>query len=193
MTLHLISSGLPFFDYVLNGGLARPSTVVLAGIAGAGKSVLGLEVLAGLARANVSCAYIYGEEPLSQIQSRARRLGLDFEPLLASGLLMFLPPNDIARASSFDVVLYDTIQSLHLEPLDLRAPNLRIVLSQLDAEGGIDRWIEDLPDAILWLDYEPGVSEIRKLHCSKNRNGPAPRTVLVELSDKGFREGSTRT
>src|SRR6476469_986083 len=70
------SVGIGELDRVLGGGLVAGSVVLVGGEPGIGKSTLLLQVAAGIARAGDQVLYATGEESVSQVQLRARRLGL---------------------------------------------------------------------------------------------------------------------
>jgi DNA repair protein RadA/Sms len=73
------STGIGEFDRVLGGGLVTGS-VVLIGDPGIGKSTLLLQTATHIAE-NQSVLYITGEESLSQVAMRAKRLGLPLDRL----------------------------------------------------------------------------------------------------------------
>ena len=63
------------FDRVCGGGMV-PGSVILVGGSGIGKSTLLLQVVACLSK-TAHCAYISGEEALSQLKLRAERLNVN--------------------------------------------------------------------------------------------------------------------
>src|SRR3546814_8202316 len=63
---------------VLGGGLVQGSVVLIGGDPGIGKSTLLLQML-GTLGAHLPSVYVTGEESLSQVASRAQRLGLPLE------------------------------------------------------------------------------------------------------------------
>ena len=70
-----LPSGMSELDRVLGGGFVPGSVVLIGGEPGAGKSTLLLQVMAALAQ-DVKALYVTGEESLSQVAMRARRLSL---------------------------------------------------------------------------------------------------------------------
>ncbi len=76
-----LSTGIDELDRVFGGGIARSSAVLVGGDPGIGKSTLLLQAAASMAKAGIKCVYISGEEAVSQIQGRARRLGVTNAPV----------------------------------------------------------------------------------------------------------------
>jgi DNA repair protein RadA/Sms len=74
------STGIGEFDRVLGGGLVTGSVVLIGGDPGIGKSTLLLQTATHIAE-NQSVLYITGEESLSQVAMRAKRLGLPLDRL----------------------------------------------------------------------------------------------------------------
>src|SRR3954452_7163451 len=70
------------FSRVLGGGLVPGSLVLIGGDPGVGKSTLMMQVSEALACQGQRVLYVSGEESLSQIGLRARRLGLESDNLL---------------------------------------------------------------------------------------------------------------
>ena len=82
------SSGLPELDALTGGPLDRGTTTMIIGAAGVGKSTLVTRyVLAALERGERCAVFLFDEEP-GKWKLRARWLGVDIEPYLASGLLL---------------------------------------------------------------------------------------------------------
>ena len=70
------ASGLLEVDRVLGGGLVAGSVALVGGPPGIGKSTLLLQVSAALAERHGHVLYASGEESVTQVASRARRLDL---------------------------------------------------------------------------------------------------------------------
>ncbi len=72
-------TGIGEFDRVLGGGLVAGSVVLIGGDPGIGKSTILLQTAINMAASDSlsgSALYITGEESLSQVAMRAKRLGL---------------------------------------------------------------------------------------------------------------------
>jgi len=74
-------SGVGELDRTLGGGLVKASAILVGGDPGIGKSTLLLQAAARFARNGLKVMYISGEESTSQVQMRARRLGLTESPV----------------------------------------------------------------------------------------------------------------
>ena len=92
-----VSSGIADLDVMLDGkGFYRGSSILITGMAGAGKSSIGAHfVEAGCARGE-RCLYFASEESPSQILRNMRSIGIDLGKWADKGLLKF----HAARASS---------------------------------------------------------------------------------------------
>ena len=79
--------GLPELDSLFEGGLPRHSAALIAGSTGVGKTLLGLHFAAtGATRGEKSLVFSFSE-PAASLISRARRVSLELEPIISSGLL----------------------------------------------------------------------------------------------------------
>ena len=112
-----IPTGLPELDRVLGGGMVPGAVILIGGEPGIGKSTLLLQALAAL-EGRVNTLYVTGEESLTQVSLRARRLGLprlDLPVLAETGLETIL--DTLSRTTPGFVVL-DSIQTLWADALD---------------------------------------------------------------------------
>ena len=75
-----VSSGIEELDRVLGGGVMRPSSVLVGGEPGIGKSTIMLQMLSALSE-NGNVLYVSGEETEDQVKLRCDRLGIDSERL----------------------------------------------------------------------------------------------------------------
>lgn len=79
--------GIEALDALLHGGIPMPSTTVLAGTTGVGKTLLALQFLAAGASKGEPGVYLsFSEEPEPLI-ARMERLGTPLRPLIEKGLL----------------------------------------------------------------------------------------------------------
>jgi circadian clock protein KaiC len=85
-----LSTGVPGLDGLLGGGIEQGSSTLLLGPAGAGKSVLTLQLVkAAIDRGEKAAMFIFDEE-LGLLFDRAKPLGYDLEALRDSGRLMIM-------------------------------------------------------------------------------------------------------
>jgi DNA repair protein RadA/Sms len=186
-TLDRRVSGIPIFDEVMGGGLVLPSCVLVAGIAGAGKSTILLQVVGGLAATGLRCVYICAEEEAARVIARGRRIGALHENL---DLVRTTDPDHaVSIASGYDLAVYDSIQKLGCTAGMLTAPRTRILVSQLNKQGDVrgERTNEHDPDVLLFCDFNPA-DDKRILLTSKNRDDElrkAPYT-LTGTGAQGF-------
>eukprot|EP00913_Durusdinium_trenchii_P004188 g3880.t1 len=81
-----VSSRTPGLDALIGGGLPRSSITLIFGPSGSGKTSFGLNFLSGASAEEPALHFGFYETP-ARLSSKAASLGLDLEPLLASGTL----------------------------------------------------------------------------------------------------------
>jgi circadian clock protein KaiC len=85
-----VSSGVPGLDDMLDGqGFYRGSSVLVSGKAGTGKTSLGAHFVDAACRRGERCVYFAFEESRSQVVRNMRSIGLDLQPWVDKGLLLF--------------------------------------------------------------------------------------------------------
>lgn len=85
-----VSSGIADLDAMLEGkGFFRGSSILVSGMAGAGKSTLAAHFADSICRSGQRCIYFAMEESPSQIVRNMKSVGLDLQPWLDKGLLRF--------------------------------------------------------------------------------------------------------
>lgn len=82
-----ITTGVPGFDALVNGGFYRSSTTVMAGISGVGKSVFGLHYVAEGLRLKQRTLMLTLDERVPQVMRNARSIGIDLQPGIDEGML----------------------------------------------------------------------------------------------------------
>ncbi|HYG07937.1 MAG TPA: ATPase domain-containing protein [Stenotrophomonas sp.] len=82
-------SGNPELDKLLGGGLERGTNALLIGAAGVGKSSLALTYAIAAAQRGECCAFFAFDEGRGTLEARAQTLGLQLQPALDTGLIMF--------------------------------------------------------------------------------------------------------
>ena len=203
-----VSTGIGELDRVLGGGMVEGSVVLVGGDPGIGKSTLLLQALAAMG-GRLPALYVTGEESLSQVASRATRLGLPLDGLNAlaeTGVERILA---LASESKPGLIVADSIQTLWSEQLtaapgsvsQVRESAARLVrfaketgtsvflVGHVTKEGGIagPRVLEHMVDAVLYFEGESG-SRFRILRAFKNRFGAVNELGVFAMSDKGLRE-----
>jgi circadian clock protein KaiC len=157
-------SGIAGLDQILGGGLPRGRVMLVAGSAGAGKTLLGLNFLVAGARQYGEPGIVMTfEESASKVALNVRSLGFDLDQLQRDGLLDVLAfqvdPSEIIMAGAFDfqpifAVLEDAIR---------RVGAKRVVLDTIEvifgALGNDTIVRSELIRLVRWLD-ERGVTAV---------------------------------
>lgn len=197
------------FSRVLGGGIVPGSLVLIGGDPGVGKSTLLMQVADQAARLVGDVLYVSGEESLSQIALRARRLGLDAPGLLLSSDSDLQNVLHQIEATAPRLVVIDSIQSVAAAELDsspgsvsqLRECTLRFMqlakstatpiflIGHVTKEGAIagPKLLEHLVDTVLYLEGER-FQAFRLLRCTKNRFGPTHEVGVFEMQSAGLVE-----
>ncbi|MDI1432948.1 circadian clock protein KaiC [Polyangium sorediatum] len=85
-----MSTGVPRLDAMLGGkGIYRGSSVLISGTAGTGKSSLAAHVVHNACRRGERCLYFAFEESQGQFVRNMRSIGVDLQPWLDQGRLLF--------------------------------------------------------------------------------------------------------
>jgi DNA repair protein RadA/Sms len=212
-TLPRSVSGISEFDRVTGGGLVPASVTLIGGDPGIGKSTLLLQLVCTLAKKNVSCAYISGEEAVDQVRLRAKRLGLADAPVdLASATNV----RDIVKSmvgadgkKSYDVMVIDSIQTMYVDTVDSAPGTVTqvrtstqelirnakrlgvtlLIVGHVTKEGAIagPRVLEHMVDTVLYFEGDRG-HQFRILRGVKNRFGPTDEIGVFEMAGAGLIE-----
>lgn len=190
-----VSSGLPGLDQLLGGGLVAGSVVLVSGEPGIGKSSLGL----ALCRSS-DWMVISSEETLSQLATRARRLGLD-------GAIKALATRELdeaiaeLNATEARFVVVDSLHALAASQQGLREATDRlvrvakqreltmVVIGQVAKDGDPlgPRYVEHMVDVSLMVEAA-GVPGVRRVVVRKNRFGPSDGLRRFALGEAGVEE-----
>ena len=208
--LHLerLASGQGELDRVLGGGLVPGSVTLLGGDPGIGKSTLLLQVAAHIAGAR-AVVYASGEESVSQVALRARRLGVAaaaLEVLADNDLRSILEQTEARRAALLVVDSIQTVQSDAVAASAGAVSQLRectaelvrfakatttavILIGHVTKEGAIagPRVLEHLVDTVLYFESEAG-SRFRIVRATKNRFGAVNELGFFAMTEGGLKE-----
>jgi circadian clock protein KaiC len=115
-------TGISGLDQILGGGLPRDRVTLVAGAAGAGKTLLGMNFLvAGAREYGEPGVLMTFEESADKVARNVRSLGFDLEELQRKGMLAVLAfrvdPSEIVAAGDFDfepifAILADAIEQV---------------------------------------------------------------------------------
>jgi DNA repair protein RadA/Sms len=208
LDLKRLASGQGELDRVLGDGLVPGSVTLLGGDPGIGKSTLLLQVAAHIA-ADQAVVYASGEESVSQVALRARRLGLavgSLEVLAQTDLQTILEQTSARRAALLVVDSIQTVQSAEVAASAGAVSQLRectaelvrfakstatavILIGHVTKEGAIagPRVLEHLVDTVLYFESEAG-SRFRIVRATKNRFGAVNELGFFAMTESGLKE-----
>jgi len=202
------ATGLDELDRVLGGGLVPGSVILIGGDPGIGKSTLLLQATASLARGR-PVLYVSGEESLSQVGLRARRLEVADAPVTLAAETCVERILEAAHQAKPGVLVVDSIQTVFTASLQ-SAPGavaqLRestalltrhakqtgtavILIGHVTKEGVIagPRVLEHMVDAVLYFENDAG-SRYRIIRSVKNRFGAANELGVFAMTETGLKE-----
>ncbi len=204
-----VAAGVEELDRVLGGGLVAASALLLGGDPGIGKSTLLLQAAARFARGGLRVLYVSGEESASQIQMRARRLGLTESPVRLAAETNLRDILTTLDADPPDLVVIDSIQTMWLDTVEAAPGSVSqvraaaheltafakrrgiacIMVGHVTKDGQIagPRVVEHMVDTVLYFEGERG-HQFRILRAVKNRFGPAGEIGVFEMTGKGLVE-----
>lgn len=208
LRLERLASGQGELDRVLGGGIVPGSVTLLGGDPGIGKSTLLLQVAAHVAAAR-AVVYASGEESVSQVALRARRLGLAaaaLEVLAENELRAILEQTEGRQAALLVVDSIQTVQSDAVVASAGAVSQLRecaaelvrfakatatavILIGHVTKEGAIagPRVLEHLVDTVLYFESEAG-SRFRIVRATKNRFGAVNELGFFAMTEGGLKE-----
>ncbi len=102
----VVPSGVAGLDAMLGvGGFYRGSSVLLTGTSGTGKTIFGAHFAHAACRRGERCVYFAFEESPSQIVRNTRSVGVELQPHVDAGLLVF----EAARPSLYGLEMHLTL------------------------------------------------------------------------------------
>ena len=151
-------TGIGGLDQITGGGLPRGRVTLVAGSAGAGKTLLGLQFLVAGAREHGEAGVLLTfEESAAKVAANVRSLGFDLGELQRDGLLAVLSfrvePTEIVAAGEFDleplfVTLDDAIKRVGAQRVVL--DTIEVLFGAFGADSivraelsRLARWLED--------------------------------------------------
>ena len=156
-----IKTGIKGFDDLIEGGLPRGSSILLAGTPGTGKTIFALEFLYnGAKRFNENGLYVSFEENLPNLIDQARQFSWDFEDLEKRGKIRFLtmPASKIQRDVLKDVVKLakdEHIKRIVIDSLSTLSINTPVVSSKAEFMGdyAVKRFVYSFIEGMKELKY----------------------------------------
>ncbi len=201
-----IKTNIEEFDRVLGGGLVVGSVVLIGGDPGIGKSTLALQAAQKIMK---DVLYVTGEESASQINMRAKRLGITSETLyVMTETDLELITNAIEKHNP-QVVIIDSIQTTYKPDLENTAGTITqirectaelmqtakknncaiIIVGHVTKEGMIagPKVLEHIVDTVLQFEGEKSYT-YRILRSQKNRFGSTNEIGIFEMREDGLHE-----
>lgn len=202
-----VSTDIAELDRVLGGGLVPGSVVLLGGDPGIGKSTLLLQV-AAILNQSVQVLYVTGEESKSQVSMRAKRLGVDQEPLKLLAHTQVERILQTAQQENPQVLIIDSVQTLFCEHqsgapgsvsqlresaqmLVRYAKQKQVILflvGHVTKDGTLagPKVLEHMVDTVLY--FEGDVSSCyRLIRATKNRFGAVNELGVFAMTDGGIK------
>ncbi|NBX85015.1 MAG: DNA repair protein RadA [Gammaproteobacteria bacterium] len=203
-------TGFQELNRVLGGGLVTGSVVLIGGDPGIGKSTLLLQTVSILA-ASYKVLYVTGEESLSQVALRAKRMSLGQTQL--NLLAETQVENIILQAQQYQpqVMVIDSIQTMFTEMQagtpggvgQLREATAQLVryaksthttiflVGHVTKEGALagPRVLEHMVDAVLYFEGQQD-SRFRVIRAIKNRFGAVNELGVFAMTEGGLKEVS---
>jgi len=101
-TVGRLEVGIPGFDHIADGGIPLARSTLLAGTAGSGKTLFGVQFLVtGIERFDQGGVLITFDEPSEEIARNVKSLGWDLERYVAEGRLALL---DVSAAAGEEII-----------------------------------------------------------------------------------------
>jgi DNA repair protein RadA/Sms len=201
------TTGISELDRVLGGGVIPGSIVLVGGDPGIGKSTLMLQMCSGMNGMNP--LYITGEESLKQIKYRSARLDNITDDLLLMAETNAEVINDAIKDSNSNIVIIDSIQSIHSDKFDATPGTILqvrecasmlmqtakttgkaiFIIGHVTKEGVLagPKIMEHIVDTVLQFEGEK-IYSYRILRALKNRFGSTNEIGIFEMGESGLTE-----
>lgn len=201
-------TGIKELDRVLGGGIVKGSVVLLSGDPGIGKSTILLQICNALQQKQ-NILYVSGEESAMQIKMRASRLGVSNDNVSIMTETEVQSICEYIMAEKPDLVMIDSIQTMHLSELTSSAGSIVqvrectnmllrtakglgipvFIVGHVNKGGDIagPKVMEHIVDTVLYFEGERNQS-YRILRGIKNRFGSTNEIGVFEMTDIGLRE-----
>ncbi len=201
-------TGLEALDRVLGNGFVPGAAILVGGEPGIGKSTLLLQAAGAVAASGKVALYLSGEESLPQIKSRAERLGVLHDNLLAvatSRMEDVLPLLEDGRAP--DLLIVDSVQTLASDAAEglpgnvsqvravatelveacKRSATTAVLVGHVTKDGTLagPRLLEHLVDVVIALEGDRR-QMFRLLRVLKNRYGPNEELLVFRMAHQGL-------
>ncbi|GAA5014463.1 DNA repair protein RadA [Acinetobacter puyangensis] len=202
------STGISEFDRVLGGGLVMGSVVLIGGDPGIGKSTILLQTATYMA-SQQPALYITGEESLSQVAMRAKRLDLPLNALKVMAETCVERICEVLAHERPQMAVLDSIQTLFTETIQSAPGGVSqiresaailtrfakhtgtslFIVGHVTKEGALagPRVLEHMVDCVLYFEGQSD-SRYRMIRAVKNRFGAVNELGVFGMTDKGLKE-----
>ena len=133
-----IPTGIQGFDELVQGGFPKNSTILIAGVAGTGKSIFGMQYLVnGAEKYNEKGLYVTFEQKKAEIIKQSKQFGWDVEGLEKRGKLrvMDIPINKINDRTANDlriIIIREGIKRIVIDSLSTLVINAPLYMKITD-------------------------------------------------------------
>lgn len=175
----------------------KPSTIIIAGEPGTGKSTLMCQIASNI---EGQCLYLAGEEAVSNVRQRFHRVAPEALNVVIKSfchmeklepLLMKYKP-DLIILDSIHTTRYDEEENsknimFFLLQLTKKYNFCALIISHITKEGLIagPKTLEHAVDIVMYLEGDR-YGSMRLLRSIKNRFGPTDELVVLEMTSSGF-------
>ncbi|MEM0492945.1 MAG: ATPase domain-containing protein [Candidatus Thermoplasmatota archaeon] len=166
-----VQTGVPGLDEKIEGGIPRGSVVLVTGVPGSGKSILGLQYLVhGAVNCGEKGLYISSEQPKHELIGQGWQFGWDMEVLEKGGKIK--------------IVAVNTEEFFELSKIN--------ELKQLICNGGFKRVVLDSTSSIVSSTMSPGgLVDALRSGLGPGSIGEIYRSTLISLIDVIKQTGAT--
>lgn len=140
-----VTSGIPGMDEILDGGFMRPSTVLIAGTAGTGKTTFVMQSIFNAARNDEVCMYVTTlSEPVAMVNNFMSKFGFYDISLLAKGKIKYVPISLETLNAGIDAFMADLEYEIeNIKPDRIVIDPITVIGINLD-EGHRRRFFYDM-------------------------------------------------
>ena len=114
-----IKTGIPGFDALIEKGIPKSTSLLIAGGAGTGKTIFCLQTLYNAARKGKRCLYLSFEESEERLKQHMDDFGWDWRPLEKKGLLKIVRKEPFVLTTNIEAMLANAKGELLLDINDI--------------------------------------------------------------------------
>lgn len=200
-------TGISEFDRVLGKGILKGSTCLIAGEPGIGKTTLLMQVANAIAIQGKKVIYFSGEESLSQLYQRARRIRADSNEIFLANASEVNSIVAVMETECPDLLVVDSIQTVYNKDIASSAGSIiqvrdgtlaisstakklgvsAILISHITKEGNIagPKITEHIVDVVSSFEGDENRGN-RILRSSKNRFSSTNEIGIFEMTETGL-------